>query len=99
MANGDAKIGWESIRNKIKNGITFTIKNEIVKNDLPKKKDNRILHIRPHAQRSAWKLNNGFEKGNIQKDADELPSGEWMTTQSLWLNNTYILSQLKIKIH
>ena len=96
---GDAKIGWESIRNKIKNGITFTIKNEIVKNDLPKKKDNRILHIRPHAQRSAWKLNNGFEKGNIQKDADELPSGEWMTTQSLWLNNTYVLSQLKIKIY
>ncbi len=95
---GDAKIGWEAIRDKIKNGITFTIKNEIVKNNLPKKGDNRILHIRPHAQRSACKLNNGFEKGNLERDADELPNGEWMTTQSLWLNNTYVLSQLKINL-
>lgn len=92
---GEAKIGWEAIQNKVKNGINFNIKGNTVENDLPKKKDNRIMHIRPHAQHSAFKLNNGFEKGDIQKDADELPNGEWMTKQSFWLNNTYIMDQLK----
>lgn len=95
---GDAKIGWESIRNKIKIGITFTIQNGKVKNNLPNKGDNRILHIRPHAKQSAYKLNNGFKKGNLERDGDELPNGEWMTIQSLWLNNSYILSQLKFKL-
>ena len=94
---GDAQKGWLAIRNKIRNGVTFTIKNNTVYNDLPGSSDNRIMHIRPHTQQSAYKLNNGFTKGNINRDADQLPNGEWMTTQCLWLNNSYILSQLKIK--
>ena len=93
---GDAQIGWQCIHDKIQNGIHFKIKENRVMNDLPSKSDNRILHIRPHAAKAAYKLNNGFETGDIQKDANELPNGEWMTTQSFWLNNTYILSQLKI---
>lgn len=92
---GDAKSGWEAIQNKVKTGITFIIKGNIVENDLPKKKDNRIIHIRPHATQSAFKLNSGFTKGNIHRDADELPNGEWMTKQSFWLNNNYIVEQLK----
>ena len=94
---GDAQEGWLAIRNKIRNGVTFTIKNNTVYNDLPGSSDNRIMHIRPHTQQSAYKLNNGFTKGNIDCNADQLPNGEWMTTQCLWLNNSYILSQLKIK--
>ena len=94
--NGDAQIGWQKIHDKIQSGINFIVENDRVINDLPSKSDNRILHIRPHAAKSAYKLNNGFETGDIHKDANELPNGEWMTTQSFWLNNTYILSQLKI---
>lgn len=94
---GDAQKGWLAIRNKIRNGVTFTIKKNTVYNDLPGSSDNRIMHIRPHTKQSAYKLNNGFTKGNINRDADQLPNGEWMTTQCLWLNNSYILSQLKIK--
>lgn len=94
---GDAEKGWYNIQSKIKQGIHFTIDKGAVSNDLPSKTDNRILHIRPHTQRSAYKLQNGFQKGDITKDGDQLPNGEWMTKQSLWLNNTYILSQLKYK--
>ena len=94
---GDAKNGWEAIQKKIKEGINFTVKGDVVSNDLPSKKDNRIIHIRPHAPKAACKLNNGFEKGNLQRDANQLPNGEWMTKQSFWLNNTYVLSQLKIE--
>ena len=94
---GDAQIGWQKIHDKIQSGINFIVENDRVINDLPSKSDNRILHIRPHAAKSAYKLNNGFETGDIHKDANELPNGEWMTTQSFWLNNNYILSQLKYK--
>lgn len=58
-------------------------------------KDTEIIHIRPHAQKSAYQLNDGFIKGNIERDADELPNGEWMTKQSFWLNKQYVLKQLK----
>ena len=94
---GDAEKGWYNIQSKIKQGIHFSIDKGTVSNDLPSKNDNRILHIRPHTQRSAYKLQNGFEKGNISKDGDQLPNGEWMTKQSLWLNNSYVLSQLQYK--
>ena len=70
---------------------------KIIKNNLPKKSDNPIIHIRPHAKKSAYKLKSGYIVGNIERDANELPNGEYMTTQSFWINNTYILSQLKVK--
>ena len=94
---GDAQIGWQKIHDKIQSGINFIVENGRVINDLPNKSDNRILHIRPHAAKAAYKLNNGYMIGDIQKNANQLPNGEWMTTQSFWLNNNYILSQLKYK--
>ena len=93
----DAQIGWQKIHDKIQSGINFIVENGRVINDLPNKSDNRILHIRPHAAKAAYKLNNGYMIGDIQKNANQLPNGEWMTTQSFWLNNNYILSQLKYK--
>ena len=94
---GDAQIGWQKIHDKIQSGINFIVENGRVINDLPNKSDNQILHIRPHAAKAAYKLNNGYMIGDIQKNANQLPNGEWMTTQSFWLNNNYILSQLKYK--
>lgn len=89
------KEGWLNIKNKLISGVHFNIKPTCVENDLPKKKNNKIIHIRPHSSKSAFKLNNGFIKGNVEKDANELPNGEWMTTQSFWLNNDYILKIIK----
>ena len=63
-------------------------------NNLPKKNANEIIHIRPHAQKSAYLFSNGQTMGNINRDANELPDGQWMTTQSFWINNEYILEQL-----
>ena len=91
---------WKNYLSIIKKGINFKINYKSngkieVKNNLPGMKDTKIIHIRPHAQKSAYKLNNGFVKGDIAKDADELPNGEWMTKQSFWLNSKYVLKQLK----
>lgn len=91
--------GWNNIRSCIADGVIFTVKENKsrVLNNLPKKSDNPIIHIRPHANKSAYLLANGTLIGDINKNANELPDGQWMTTQSFWINNTYILGQLKIK--
>ena len=91
---------WENYKEIIKNGVVFeTIQKangEVeVHNNLPGMGDTEIIHIRPHAGKSAYKLHDGFVKGNVEKDADELPNGEWMTKQSFWLNKEYVLKQLK----
>lgn len=93
--DGEAHDGWEAIKDKIVNGIEFTYDAKgTVSNNLPKPADNKCIHIRPHANKSAYLLSDGFTKGDIHKDANILPDGQWMTTQSFWLNKQYILDQL-----
>lgn len=97
--NVTVREGWENIKNIIIEGIKFvpkTFKNGkvIISNNLPKKSANKVIHIRSHSKKSAYRFEDGTEIGNVQRDADELPDGRWMTNQSFWLNNTYILNQL-----
>ena len=86
---------WKRTIKIIKEGVEFTIKNNKVYNNLPGVADNGYVHVRPHTNNAAYKLNSGYEKGNIDKSADQLPNGEWMTKQSFWFNNTYIESILE----
>ena len=97
--NTTVREGWENIRNVIIDGVKFTPKTNkngkvIYSNNLPNKESNRVIHIRPHAQKSAYRFEDGTEIGNVSRDANELPDGRYMTNQSFWLNNTYVLSQL-----
>lgn len=93
--DGDVREGWENVKNTIEQGVKFTInRNGTVSNNLPDKKDNRVIHVRPHAQKAAYDLGNGFVRGNVERDANPLPDGRWMTTQSFWINNDYIMEQL-----
>lgn len=93
---------WLKIQSVIKEGVNFTLTKDssgkiIVKNNIPGISDSEILHVRPHAQKSAYKLANGFMCGNIKRDANELPDGQWMTTQSFWINRFYVLKQIMEK--
>ena len=87
---------WNLYRNKFKKGVNFKIEKQkdekiIVRNDLPKKSETKIFHLRPHARKSKYVIN-GIEYGNGNcKDTDELPNGDKMTKQSFWLNNSYII--------
>ena len=87
--------GWKSIRDKVRSGVQLKVVGNRVDNDFPKKADNEIVHIRPHASKSFYVFEDGstFGSGTIS-DSDELPDGRRMTRQSFWLNNSYILSQL-----
>ncbi|WP_423410439.1 Sau3AI family type II restriction endonuclease [Heyndrickxia sp. MSNUG] len=94
------KAGWENIRSIVANGIILTKKETasglIIKNNLPKKNANPIIHIRPHSQKRFYILENGEQIGDgSYSDAEPLPDGRWMQKQSFWINNSYILSQLK----
>ena len=93
---GDIRTGWEKIKYTIAQGVKFTINpNGTISNNLPVKKDNRVIHIRPHAKKAAYDLGDGFVRGDIERDANPLPDGRWMTTQSFWINNDYIMEQIK----
>lgn len=90
---------WETYKHIIQYGIQF-VKCEdsngkiSFKNNLPNKGETEIIHVRPHAKKAAYRFSNGEEYGNIGRDANMLPNGEYMTTQSFWINNSYILKQL-----
>lgn len=91
---------WEQYKHIIEYGVQFTKKirkdgKVIVSNNLPKKSETQIIHLRPHAQEAAYRFADGEEIGNVERDASELPNGEFMTTQSFWINNSYVLRQLK----
>lgn len=88
--------GWNDTKKIVKQGVQLTKRksgNE-VENNLPKLNSNRIIHVRPHAQKRYYDFGDGEIIGEDKNNGDELPDGRWMTKQSFWLNNSYILSQL-----
>lgn len=91
---------WEQYKRIIQYGVQFTkcvdnVGKVSFKNNLPNKSETEIIHVRPHATKAAYRFKDGKEYGNVERDANVLPSGEYMTTQSFWINNNYILKQLK----
>lgn len=95
---GEAKRCWVKTRETVIKGVKFNIEYSesgkvTVSNNLPGISDNRIVHVRPHAQKSAYKID-GFCRGDIRRNGSMLPDGQWMTKQSFWFNNGYVLSIL-----
>ena len=96
----EGKIDWELYKKKFIEGINFQIKldknsKKIVKNDLPKKENTKVLHLRPRANKSKHIIN-GIEYGNgTIKDTDLLPNGDMIVKQCFWLNNSYIEKIIK----
>ena len=56
-----------------------------VTNNLPKKSESTVAHVRPH--------------GRDGDDRLPLPDGRMMTKQCFWLNNSYIAEQIKEKYY
>ena len=82
---------WERTRFEIKRGAGLQKLGEsIVTNSLPKETESYLAHVRPHASLAAYKLADGTIIGNPNTDANPLPDGQWMTTQSFWFNKGYI---------
>lgn len=76
----DVRIVWERTKAVINDGLQVTMVNGVRRNNLPKASENRVCHVRPHAQDS--------------HDTYELPDGRQYPKQCFWLNNSYIYEQL-----
>ena len=76
----EVKSVWDETKRVLQEGLQVTVVNGKNCNNFPKASNNRVSHVRPHAQNS--------------KDTYELPDGRQYPKQCFWLNNTYILSQL-----
>lgn len=96
--DGHLREEWERAVNIFKKGVQFITKGHSfpVKNNLPKKSNTKILHVRPHAQKSAYLIDGiKYGSGEIERDTDLLPDGNRMTKQCFWLNNDYIMRQIE----
>ena len=96
----EVETGWTTIQKIANVGPILTKKFNSngsfeINNNFPKKEDHRIIHIRPHTSRRYYVLEDGEVIGDNPKDGDRLPDGRIMTKQSFWLNNSYVLEQIK----
>lgn len=92
---GPVKRCWEQTRSIIKTGVELVPRIQsngktIYHNNLPGTADNPVAHVRPHAGKSAYLLEDGTLVGNIKADGSRLPDGRYMTKQSFWLNRAYL---------
>lgn len=75
------RLVWERTVRTIRQGVQLIPTARGISNNLPKKTENRVAHVRPHGIDASDKL--------------PLPDGRWMTKQCFWLNNTYIRQQIE----
>jgi len=76
----EVKKVWEKTVKVLQDGLRVNVINGVRYNNFPKASENRVSHVRPHAQNAA--------------DTYELPDGRQYPKQCFWLNNSYILSQI-----
>lgn len=97
--DGPVRECWQRTHDAVVRGVTLAPKvNSKGKvsytNDFPGISDGLIAHVRPRAARAAYRLADGTEIGNVERDAEELPDGRWMTRQAFWINSGYLLEQI-----
>ncbi len=80
----DVRNMWERTVKVLNEGLVVEEKNGISHNNFPKASENRVGHVRPHAQNA--------------RDTYELPDGRQYPKQCFWLNKTYILEQIDEKL-
>lgn len=75
------RLVWERTVRIIRQGVQLIPTARGISNNLPKRTENPVAHVRPHGIDASDKL--------------PLPDGRWMTKQCFWLNNTYIRQQIE----
>lgn len=87
---------WDRTVHTIREGVQLRCTSHGVVNNLPKRLESPVAHVRPHSVRSFYVLADGAQVGTgTFADARRLPDGQWMTKQCFWLNSTYIAEQIR----
>lgn len=97
--DGPVRECWRRTRDAVIRGVKLTKRVSSASkvsysNDFPAISDDLVAHVRPRAQRAAYRFLDGTEVGDVERDAEELPDGRWMTRQAFWLNSAYMLEQI-----
>lgn len=79
--NEEVQSVWNKTKQVLIDGLQVTKKKGRNYSNFPHASENSVCHVRPHAQNS--------------NDTYELPDGRGYPKQCFWLNNSYILSQIK----
>ena len=98
--DGSVRECWRRTRDTVVRGVTLTPRASSegkvsYSNDFPKISDGIVAHVRPRAAQAAYRLEDGTEVGDVERDAEMLPDGRWMTRQAFWLNSSYLLTQVQ----
>lgn len=102
ILDNQVKYVWEDTKKKAIEGIRLTPKKQqsgkiVIENNLIKKSDNMIVHVRPHTANSYHRINGvSYGKGSPNTDGDILPNGDIITKQSFWINNDFIINIINI---
>jgi len=100
--DGEIKKCWQETVEVLKNGVQLEYKKTkesfYIKNNLPKKSENTIIHVRPHSGKSSYVNNAKSNQLPVKASWSNKPSdfsNDYMTNQCFFLNNTYIKSLVK----
>lgn len=76
----------------------------IISNNLLKESDNLYIHVRPHSQKATYSAGNPngnklpasaiWNNKHLLNDPEKF-SDAWMTTQSFWINKSFLASEIK----
>ena len=95
---------WNETRRVVREGVRFTMRTNqapcgdgypVIDNNLPGSDFNYVAHVRPHASKRAYRLEDGTEIGNVEGHASELPDGRAMTKQCFWLDKSIVETMLR----
>ncbi len=77
----EARKVWEDTKKVVKKGVKIWESSGRIFNNLPKKSENFVAHVRPHARN--------------RLDVDILPNGIKLTKQCFWLSSKYLKTQIE----
>lgn len=98
MSDDDIELAhqdWLDIKKVLSEGVSLNRvpwgSGERTENNLPGVEESRIIHLRPHGDKSFYVDSDGSFWGNGKKsDTDLLPDGRRMVRQSYWLKQKYV---------
>lgn len=91
--DNEIKECWEQTVKVLQGGVHLEYTGSVVENNLPKKTENRVIHVRPHASKSAYVKSGYSNQLPVPAKWINKPEGysdDYMTNQCFFLNNTYV---------
>lgn len=96
---GTAYEYWLDTKQKLQEGVKLYFEGGTYKNNFMKASENPVCHIRPSAKKAAYRFTDGRpDIGNVERDANQLPDGQWLTKQAFWINTELIEREIYSKL-